>query len=400
MISTSLPSKKRKSTENSAVEPCPETLHKKRSPSSRNQKASLKGDVPPLGKFLASNDKTTRDRAVDALRKFLAGGTSTDDMLQNGLFQTKLPLESWDTAESVKHRFDEIELAKLYKGLFYCYWMSDKPIVQQQLAQDLADLCLIIRPSKLPDDPLLAQVSTTQAALTFWKGFWKALELEWQGVDRHRLDKYLLLMRRFVEVSFKILKRVDWHPRSIDHWARILKETVFNVSDPKVPLSITYHFSDTFLDELSRVLQKTPNNPAPILPLLDPLIHALSNARPATATFRRIIDNVFEPLIANLEVFMSGGTKNPTSCTITMYPSFETGLVPTSNPSSESCSPSSLERVRRDVMALLFEAGSNPLCSDSNRRKIYNYWYSKCGSHDEVKSDEAKTIENETLENR
>lgn len=29
-----------------------------------------------------------------------------------------------------KKGFDELTLLKVWKGLFYCFWMSDKPIIQ------------------------------------------------------------------------------------------------------------------------------------------------------------------------------------------------------------------------------------------------------------------------------
>ncbi|KAA1088316.1 hypothetical protein PGT21_002526 [Puccinia graminis f. sp. tritici] len=359
---------------------------KKKSSSGRPQKASLKGDVPPLGKFLASNDKLTRDRAVAALRKFLSGQVgSEEDKFQDELFQARLPEDKWETIEPKKVRLDEIELAKLYKGLFYCYWMSDKPIVQQHLAQELADLCLIIRPARSSDDdPLLDQVFTTQTALSFWKQFWIALGSEWQGVDKHRLDKYLMLMRRFVEVAFKILQRAHWHPKAIERWSEILQETVFNVADFKTPQSITYHVSDIFLEELNRVLEKRADRPAPIVPLLAPLIHGLSQSRPGTATFRKILENVFEPLFANLDLFISERTKMPKSSTIEIYPTFETSLISSSNQSvTPSASRSDFQTIRSDLLSLLFQAGSNPLCSDANRKKIYNYWYTKRGIEDE-----------------
>ena len=36
--------------------------------------------------------------------------------------------------------FAEDELMRLWKGLFYCMWMSDKPLVQEELAGKIADL--------------------------------------------------------------------------------------------------------------------------------------------------------------------------------------------------------------------------------------------------------------------
>ena len=83
------------------------------------------------------------------------------------------------------------EMAKLWKGIFYCacvislltcdaltltqikgYWMSDKPLVQQALATELAELLLTI--------------SSPDAALAFLRAFWEAIVREWSGIDRLR----------------------------------------------------------------------------------------------------------------------------------------------------------------------------------------------------------------------
>ncbi|KAI7963106.1 hypothetical protein MJO28_001200 [Puccinia striiformis f. sp. tritici] len=355
----------------------------------RTQKASLKGDVPPLGKFLASNDKLTRDRAVKALRKFLSGQSQEEDSFQEQLFATGgeeelLSHQNWEPIKPENVRLNSVELAKLYKGLFYCYWMSDKPIVQQDLAQELSDLSLNIRPisTSTSSDRILDQISTTQTALSFWKQFWIKLSSEWQGVDKHRLDKYLLLMRRFLSVSFEILLRVNWHAQAIELWSEILKDTILNVADFKTPLSITYHITDIFLSELNRVLQnKGDHKPAPILKLLNPFMHGLSNSRPGTVTFQKIIDNIFDPLFANLDLFISDRTQVPKSSTIEIYTSFETHLISSDNSKN-------LTSIRNEILDLLFKAGSDPTCTPSNRKKIYNYWFSKRGIDDEQEQEE------------
>lgn len=86
----------------------------------------------------------------------------------------------------------DLEMAKLWKGIFYCalskfllvsdpmmiyigivgFWMSDKPLVQQALASELAELLLII--------------ADTPSALDFLRGFWITLVREWNGIDRLR----------------------------------------------------------------------------------------------------------------------------------------------------------------------------------------------------------------------
>lgn len=51
--------------------------------------------------------------------------------------------------------------------------MSDKPLVQQALASELAELLLAI--------------STVEASLAFLRAFWEATVREWNGLDRLRL---------------------------------------------------------------------------------------------------------------------------------------------------------------------------------------------------------------------
>ncbi|KAK0470448.1 nucleolar protein,Nop52-domain-containing protein [Desarmillaria tabescens] len=36
------------------------------------------------------------------------------------------------------------ELARLWKGIFYCFWMSDKPLIRQAVATELTELVLTI----------------------------------------------------------------------------------------------------------------------------------------------------------------------------------------------------------------------------------------------------------------
>jgi ribosomal RNA-processing protein 1 len=66
--------------------------------------------------------------------------------------------------------------------------MSDKPLIQQQLASDLASLLLQIKPR--PSTSGLSaekyELERFDASLAFLDGFWKAMIREWHGVDRLR----------------------------------------------------------------------------------------------------------------------------------------------------------------------------------------------------------------------
>jgi ribosomal RNA-processing protein 1 len=62
--------------------------------------------------------------------------------------------------------------------------MSDKPLIQQSLASDLAELLLLINPST-PSSQNYEQ-ERLNAAIGFLRGFWEAIVREWNGVDRLR----------------------------------------------------------------------------------------------------------------------------------------------------------------------------------------------------------------------
>ena len=69
---------------------------------------------------------------------------------------------------------DRLSIARkdAYCTLEEGYWMSDKPLVQQALATELADILL-----KIPDP---------SSSLLFLKGFWRTVVREWDGIDRLR----------------------------------------------------------------------------------------------------------------------------------------------------------------------------------------------------------------------
>ncbi|CEN62362.1 hypothetical protein ASPCAL08998 [Aspergillus calidoustus] len=116
----------------------------------------------PFVRELASSDKKIRDKATDSLALFLRS-------------KTDLSL---------------LELLKLWKGLFFCFYHSDRPLTQQALARNLSY-------SLVPSLPR----STVHR---FLRAFWITIGREFHSIDRLRLDKYLLLIRSYVGVAFQI----------------------------------------------------------------------------------------------------------------------------------------------------------------------------------------------------
>jgi len=55
---------------------------------------------------------------------------------------------------------------------FVGFWMSDKALVQQALASELANILL--------------SVDNSTASFEFLGGFWRTIVREWEGIDRLR----------------------------------------------------------------------------------------------------------------------------------------------------------------------------------------------------------------------
>lgn len=66
--------------------------------------------------------------------------------------------------------------------------MSDKPLIQQSLASDLAELLILINPSTPSSQDY--NKARFGAAIGFLRGFWEAIVREWNGVDRLRWVLY------------------------------------------------------------------------------------------------------------------------------------------------------------------------------------------------------------------
>lgn len=241
---------------------------------------------------MASTEKRIRDGAVRSLTAYLSA---------NGA-----------------HTIGELELRKLWQGLFYCFWMSDKPLVQQRLAGDLAALVLV-RPSNSSDGKAGEEGGMTERAeggLAFLEAFWDTLVAEWAGLDKHRVDKFYLLVRRFVASGFQLLAEEGWNAQAVKRFQGILGKFdagVLSTNNPKVPDSLTYHLADIYLDELEKVLEQLHDAKmhtdeeeegegelplVPTLELLVPFVDALATAK-SKAMYDRIWSNVFEPLLAD-----------------------------------------------------------------------------------------------------
>ncbi|XP_016794114.2 ribosomal RNA processing protein 1 homolog A isoform X2 [Pan troglodytes] len=174
--------------------------------------------LPPeiqLAQRLAGNEQVTRDRAVRKLRKYIVART-----------------------QRAAGGFTHDELLKVWKGLFYCMWMQDKPLLQEELGRTISQL--------------VHAFQTTEAQHLFLQAFWQTMNREWTGIDRLRLDKFYMLMRMVLNESLKVLKMRGWEERQIEELLELLMTEILHPSS-QAPNGVKSHFIEIFLEELTKV---------------------------------------------------------------------------------------------------------------------------------------------------
>jgi ribosomal RNA-processing protein 1 len=96
---------------------------------------------------------------------------------------------------------------RIWKGLFYCVWMSDKPLIQvlklfistefmyYTAYTDIFDILFIFQESCVNDvSNLIHCFNNFSDACMFIRCFFQAISQAWYGLDQHRLDKFMMVI--------------------------------------------------------------------------------------------------------------------------------------------------------------------------------------------------------------
>lgn len=146
---------------------------------------------------------------------------------------------------SSRKTLSDTDARKLWTGLYYAHWMTDRPRPQQALANDLADLLFVL------DSPLVAAA---------WaRAFWDVLGTQWTSIEALRLDKFLLLVRRAFAALLRYAVDRSYEGPAVDEVALgTLAEYVFDGEGGAsglgiLPLGLRLHVLDLWVDEMEKV---------------------------------------------------------------------------------------------------------------------------------------------------
>lgn len=148
-------------------------------------------------------------------------------------FQSLKLIQAWlSTSEA---QLSEDDMKRLWKGLFYCIWHSDKAPAQSLLINRLSSLLLTL-------DPLLS--------LQYFTTFLLTLRREWNGIDHLRLDKFYLLIRRFVKGMFCLMRKYNWDLEYLEKYVVVLENEALIADDKLLGNGVNYHIASVFLQEI------------------------------------------------------------------------------------------------------------------------------------------------------
>lgn len=165
-----------------------------------------------------------------ALIKYLASCNTTVRSQSLRLLQSWLSSQSQELSDS--------DIKKLWKGLFYCLWHSDKTPNQVALIDRLTSLFLSLH---------------NALSVEFFRGFLVTLRREWPGIDRLRLDKFYLLIRRFMKALFELMRLKKWDTDVLGEYVGVLERDGFLAEDKLRGNGVNYHVASVFLEELKGV---------------------------------------------------------------------------------------------------------------------------------------------------
>ena len=230
----------------------------KEPPPERAEMSAIAGPVPKFGQALGSSDKEVREKAVKALERYLKSA----------------------------HSIEELELRKIWKALFYCFWHSDKPRVQADLAERLA--------------ALMHALPSPEKAWLFVQVFWFTICREWTGIDRLRLDKFYGLLRCSVTHAIRLVRQSGWAKSELATLATVLSGEGGPLH-AKAPVGLRYFMCDYFMPALIEAVRKDTSASGPmtgdaLLALLEPFVQLCGTAED-DVTLRKLVEGVIQPVL-------------------------------------------------------------------------------------------------------
>ncbi|KAJ3434061.1 RIBOSOMAL RNA-PROCESSING [Anaeramoeba flamelloides] len=186
----------------------------------------------------------------------------------------------------LKIEHNDLEYLKLWKGMFYALWLSDKWEIQLELAERLAKL--------------VHQLPNYEATLKYWTAFVKTMVREWNLLDKYRVNKFYALIRKSILQFLLLIKNEGYGEKEISLFHEKNLEHAFGSRTNGVAL----HIIDIFLEEM-REAKPTSETINPLLNIFLILLKTSTNKR----ILKKLESGIFRNIIENEYSYIFGITK-------------------------------------------------------------------------------------------
>ncbi|UYV62684.1 RRP1B [Cordylochernes scorpioides] len=147
---------------------------------------------------------------------------------------------------------------QLWEGLFYAMWFQDKPLLQESLSKEMGNLI-----HKLP---------SFRSQLVFLRAHFIVMSSHWDGLDKIRIDKFLMLVRDVLHEALVLLHNSSWDMKHILRFRSALKASILDVDHMSTPL--VFHFADIYPSELKKVAGRKLK-PKLVTQMIMPFVHLM-----------------------------------------------------------------------------------------------------------------------------
>lgn len=126
---------------------------------------------------------------------------ANDNKKRRGAIQGLIAWLKVRSAQSPNGVMDELEMRKLWRGLFFCMWLADKAPVQNELAMNIAELVHCFE--------------TNDGVRSWMLICGQTMRGEWGRLDKYRIDKFYTMFRHIIHEV--IIYNIPSFPLSCTH---------------------------------------------------------------------------------------------------------------------------------------------------------------------------------------
>ncbi|KAF0975780.1 hypothetical protein FDP41_005107 [Naegleria fowleri] len=215
------------------------TPNKQTTPSANSSEVA-KGASTTSTPSLSSQEQAKHRENVIRLTKDLA---ATDEGIRTSATGRFIPFLKDAPFNKLDLETNFVDFRKLWKGGLYGFWLCDGEFKQHEMGQLLAECIHSVKgtsenPHELP--------------IAFLRAFFDELFETWPRLDRYRMDKYLMLVRKVMQQAFVCLnKTFHYKPEVVEEFIDfILEDGVFNNEERNLLSSLQIHVAELFFLEL------------------------------------------------------------------------------------------------------------------------------------------------------